>query len=100
MAKVTDRKSALMWAVGWWFFRRWLRRRAALAMSEVAASASARRGRLRAVLAATALVAALAGALFAWRRLASGPDDGGWDGPPPDEPVEPTPTPTPEAVAV
>lgn len=98
MAGLADRKSALMWAVGWWLMRRFIRRRAALAVAGVTASASARRGRIRTILAALALVAALAAAFVAWRRLAGGSGDDGWE-PPPDEPVPPAPSPTPEAVA-
>ena len=70
-----DRKTALLWAVAWYFGRRWLRRRAALALAGVAAGASARRSRIRNVLAALALVGALAGALVVWRRLAGGPQE-------------------------
>ena len=99
MAGTADRKTALMWAIGWWFFRRWLRRRAALAVSGVAtgAGATARRGGLRAVLGAFALVAVLAAGFVAWRRLSGGPGDEGWE--PPEEPLPPAPEPTPEAVA-
>jgi hypothetical protein len=70
-----DRKTALLWAVAWYFGRRWLRRRAALAVAGVAAGASARRGRIRAVLAALALVGALAAAFVVWRRLGGAPED-------------------------
>ena len=70
-----DRKSALLGAVAWWFARRWLKRRAALAVAGVAAGASARRGRIKAVLGALALVGALAGAFVVWRRLAGAPED-------------------------
>ncbi len=70
-----DRKTALLWAVAWYFARMWLRRRAALAVAGVAAGASARRGRLTAVLAAVGLVGALAGGFVVWRRLAGAPQD-------------------------
>ena len=70
-----DRKSALLGAVAWWFARRWLKRRAALAVAVVAAGASARRGRIKAVLGALALVGVLAGAFVVWRRLAGAPED-------------------------
>ena len=70
-----DRKTALLWAVAWFFGRRWLRRRAALAVAGVAAGASARRGRVKAVVGALALVGALAGAFVVWRRLAGAPQD-------------------------
>ena len=73
-----DRKTALLWAVAWCFARLWLRRRAALAVAGVAAGASARRGRLTAVLAAVALVGALAGAFVVWRRLAGASQDDEW----------------------
>jgi hypothetical protein len=100
MAGLNDRKTALMWAIGWWFTRRYVRRRASRAVSGVGARASARRGSLRAVAAALVLVGALAGAFVVWRRFGggSGPDDRGWEGPPPVEPVPPSPSPT-EAVA-
>jgi hypothetical protein len=97
VAGIADRKNALMWAVGWWFVRRMLRRRAAAAVAGVAAGASARRRGIGAVLAALALVGALAAAFVAWRRLAGGSDDEGWE--PPDEPLAPMPDPAPEAVA-
>ena len=98
MPGMTDRKNALMWALGWWLFRRWLRRRATLAVAGVAAGAgaTARRGGLRAALGAFALVAVLAGGFVAWRRLAGGGDEG-WE--PPEEPFPPAAQPTPEAVA-
>ncbi|HEX3291618.1 MAG TPA: hypothetical protein VHR46_09520 [Gaiella sp.] len=67
-----DRKTALMWAVAWWFGRRWLRRRAALAVAGVASGAAARRGKLRAVAGALLLVGALATGFVVWRRLAGG----------------------------
>ena len=86
-----------MWAVGWWFVRRMLRRRAAVAVAGVAAGVSARRRGIGAVLAALALVGVLAAAFVAWRRLAGGSDDDGWK--PPDEPLSPMPDPAPEAVA-
>lgn len=70
-----DRKTALLWAVAWFFGRRWLRRRAALAVAGVAAGASARRGRITTVLAALALVGALAGAFVVWRKLAGASQD-------------------------
>jgi hypothetical protein len=40
----------------------------------------------------------LAAAFVAWRRLAGGSDDDGWE-PPPDEPLAPMPGPAPEVVA-
>ena len=87
-----DRRTAMMWAVAWWFARRWLRRRATMAVAGIAGGATARRGRLRAVLAALALVGVLAGAFVVWRRLAGGSSDDEWaslDGAPPstDAPV-------------
>jgi hypothetical protein len=88
-----------MWAVGWWLMRRYVRRRAGRVVSGVATGASARRGGLRAVAGGLLLVGVLAGAFIAWRRLAGGPSDEGWDGPPPDEPVTPPPPSPREAVA-
>jgi hypothetical protein len=89
-----DRKSALMWAVAWWFGRRWLRRRAAIAVAGVASGAAARRGKLRAVAGALLLVGALATGFVVWRRLAGGGEPE-WVGP---EPVEPPGPPVPDAV--
>jgi len=97
MAGMADRRQALMWALGWWLMRRWLRRRATLAVAGVAAGASQRRRGIGAVLGALLLVGALAAAFVAWRRLSGGSDDEGWE--PPSEPLPPTPEPTPEAVA-
>jgi hypothetical protein len=62
------------------------------------AEASARRGGVRAVVGALALVAVLAAAFVAWRRLSGGSEDDGWQ-PPSDEPFPPAPSPEPEAVA-
>jgi hypothetical protein len=65
-----DRKSALMWAVAWWFGRRWLKRRAAMA------------------------VAALAAGFVVWRRLAGGGEPE-WVGP---ETVAPSVATVPDTV--
>ena len=70
-----DRKTALLGAVAWWVGVRWVKRRTALAVAGVAAGASARKGRIKAVLGALALVGALAGAFVVWRRLAGAPED-------------------------
>ena len=75
-----DRKSALLWAVAWYFGRRWLKRRAAIAVAGVASGAAARRGKLRAVVGAIALVGALAAGFVVWRRLAGGGEPE-WIGP-------------------
>ena len=73
-----DRRTALMWTVAWWFARRWLRRRATMAVAGIAGGATARSGRLRGVLAAIALVGVLAGAFVVWRRLAGSSSDDDW----------------------
>ena len=88
-----------MWALGWWIFRRWLRRRTTLAVAGMAAGASQRRRGIGALLGALVLVGALAAGFVAWRRLSGGADDEGWEPPPDDEPLTPAPEPTPEAVA-
>ena len=88
-----------MWALGWWLVRSYLRRRAAVAVAGVAATASTRRRGIGAVVGVFVLVAALAAGFVAWRRLAGGSDDEGWEPPPDDEPLTPAPEPTPEAVA-
>ena len=64
-----DRRSALLWAVAWWFARRWLRRRAAVAVAGITAGATVRRGRLRSVLGVILIVGVLAAAFVAWRKL-------------------------------
>ncbi len=73
-----DRRTALMWAVAWWFARRWIRRRATMAVAGIAGGATARSSRLRGVLAAIALVGVLAGAFVVWRRLAGSSSDDDW----------------------
>jgi len=74
---MADRRSALMWAIAWWFARRWMRRRAAMAVAGLAAGAgaTAKRGRVRAVFGAVALVGVLAAAVVVWRRLAGQPQE-------------------------
>ena len=64
-----------MWALGWWLMRRWMRRRAALAVAGIATGAAARRRSIGAVLGAVLLVGALAAAFVAWRRLAGQADE-------------------------
>ncbi len=76
MPSIAEKKSALFWAIGWWFVRRWLRRRASHALAGVAAGAASRRDGFRTVARALALVAALAGAFLLWRRLSGSSDDG------------------------
>lgn len=66
------RRNAILWAIGWWIVRRQLRRRAAVAVAGVGATATARSGRLRAVLGALLLVGLLAGGLVAARKLLGG----------------------------
>jgi hypothetical protein len=90
-----DRKSALMWAVAWWFGRRWLKRRAALAVTGVASGAAARRGKFRAVAGALLLVGALATGFVVWRRLAGGGEPE-WVTP---EPVGAPPATVPDAAS-
>ena len=70
---MSDRRNALYWAIGWWFARRYMRRRASAALAGVTAGASARRNRMGGVLAAVALVGAIAGAFVIWRKLAARP---------------------------
>ena len=64
-----------MWAVVWYFGRRYLRRRAATTVAGLTAGAgaTARSGRVRAVAGAVALVAVAAGAFLVWRRLMGQP---------------------------
>jgi|RhiMethySRZTD1v2_1073278.scaffolds.fasta_scaffold11501_3 hypothetical protein len=100
---MSDRRNALYWAIGWWFARRWMRRRAKATVAGIAAGASARRNRIGAVLGAVALVGVIAGSFVVWRRLAARPQEPEpWlpsDGAPPTS-VPPAPeeaTPAPEA---
>ena len=100
---MSDRRNALYWAIGWWFARRWMRRRAEATLAGIAAGASARRNRIGAVLGAVALVGVIAGAFVVWRKLAARPQaPEPWlpsDGAPPTS-VPPAPeeaTPAPEA---
>ncbi len=83
-----------MWAFAWWFARRWMRRRAALAVANVTGGVAARRGRIGAVLGALGLVAALAAAFVVWRKLGSRADVGDQPSPVGTLPPEPTPAPT------
>ena len=101
---MSDRRNALYWAIGWWFARRYMRRRAAAAFAGVAAGASARRNRIGAVLGALALVGVIAGAFVLWRKLATRPGESelspSTDGAPPTTVAAPAPTepaPAPEA---
>ena len=89
-----NRKNALMWALGWWFMRSWLRRRATRAVAGIASGAAARRRPLGAILGAVVLVGLLAGAFVAWRRLTAAPPEP----PAPVLPYEP-PAPPPEPAA-
>jgi hypothetical protein len=71
---MADRRTALLGAFAWWFARRWMKRRAALAVAGIATGA-AQRGRLRAVGGALAVVAALAAAFLVWRKLFARADE-------------------------
>jgi hypothetical protein len=70
-----DRRDALMWAIAWWFARRYPRRRASTTVASLTAGAgtTARSGRVRAVAGAVALVAIVAGAFLLWRRFTGQP---------------------------
>jgi hypothetical protein len=72
------RRNAVLWAIGWWIVRRQVRRRASAALADVGASASATasRGRVRAVLGAVLLVGVLAAGFVVVRRLLAGEDAG------------------------
>jgi hypothetical protein len=91
-----SRKNALMWAFGWWFMRRWMRRRAKRAVAGIASGAVARRRSFGAVLGGMLLVGLLVCAFVAWRRLTAAP-------PAPSAPVvpyePPAPPPEPEPAA-
>ena len=88
-----DRKTALMWAVAWWFARRYMRRRATLAMANVSGGVAARRRPIAAVAGALGLVAVLATAFVVWRKLSGGSGEETLSAPPP-APAPPEP-PTP-----
>jgi hypothetical protein len=100
---VKNRRNAILWAIGWWIVRRQVRRRAAVAVAGVGATASAQRGRIRAVLGAVLLVGLLAAGLVAARKLLASGEAGETntlaDVPPfPDAPVAPAePDPGPAA---
>jgi hypothetical protein len=70
---MTDRRNALLWAIGWWIVRRQLRRRAAVALAGATGAATVpRRGRR--IVGVAVLAALVAGAVVAARRLGcSGP---------------------------
>jgi hypothetical protein len=87
-----DRRTALLWTIGWWFARRYLRRRAALAVAGVATAAATRRSRLLRVTGAFVLVGLLAVAFVAWRKLFAQADAS-------DEIPSPTPRAEREAIA-
>ncbi len=95
-----DRKTALMWAVAWWFARRYMRRRAALAVANVSGGVAARRRPIAAVAGALGLVAVLATAFVVWRKLSGGSAEEALP-PSPAPPAPPTPihesTPPPAA---
>jgi hypothetical protein len=80
-----DRRNALLWAVAWWFGRRWLRRRTARAVAGIRGGAEPR-GRIRSVVGGLLLVGALAAAFVVWRRLAGGDAVESWER---DDPVSP-----------
>jgi hypothetical protein len=75
---VKHRRNAVLWAIGWWLVRRQIRRRAATALAEVGAgaSATASRGRVRAALGAVLLVGVLAAGFVVARRVLAGEDAG------------------------
>ena len=99
-----QRRNAILWAIGWWIVRRQIRRRAAVAVAGVGATATAQRGRIRAVLGPVRLLVGLlaAGLVAARKLLASGkPGEAPTpaDAPPfpdaPSLPAEPDPGPAP-----
>jgi len=100
---VKHRRNAILWAIGWWIVRRQVRRRAAVAVAGVGATATAQRGRIRAVLGAILLVGLLAAGLVAARKLLASGEPGDAhslaDVPPfpdaPGAPAEPDPGPAP-----
>jgi hypothetical protein len=100
---VKHRRNAILWALGWWLVRRQVRRRAAVAVAGVGATAAAQRGRIRTVLGAVLLVGLLAAGLVAARKLLASGEPGEAlppaDVPPfpdaPGAPAEPDPGPAP-----
>ena len=84
-----QRRNAILWAIGWWLVRRQIRRRAAVTVAGVGATATAQRGRLRAVLGAVLLVGLRGAGLVAARKLLGGggePSEAPWS---PDVPAFP-----------
>jgi hypothetical protein len=102
---VKHRRNAILWALGWWLVRRQVRRRAAVAVAGVGATAAAQRGRIRTVLGAVLLVGLLAAGLVAARKLLASGEAVPGEPPPPAEvpplpdtpgaPAEPDPGPAP-----
>ncbi len=64
-----QRRNAIIGALVWWFGTRWLRKRAARAVSALPGVEGGGRGRSRAVLGALAGLGVLVGGLVAWRKL-------------------------------
>ena len=96
-----DRKTAIMWAVAWWFARRYMRRRAALAVANVSGGVASRRRPIAAVAGALGLVAVLATAFVVWRKLSGGSAEEALPPRPATPPAPPTPIhePTPPPAA-
>ena len=96
-----DRRTAIFWAVAWWFARRWMRRRAALAVANVSGGVASRRRPIAAVAGALGLVAVLATAFVVWRRLSGGSAEEALPPPQPTPATPPTPIhePTPPPAA-
>jgi uncharacterized iron-regulated membrane protein len=82
-----------MWAIAWWFARRWMRRRASHAIEGVTGGVAARRGRIGAVLGSVALVGVLAAGFVVWRKKSGKADDADYPSPARARPPEPTPFP-------
>lgn len=82
-----------MWAIAWWFARRWMKRRAALAVAGVSGGVAATRGRVGAVLGSLALVGVVAAGLLFWRKRSGKAD--AVERPSPDDVRRPEPSPLP-----
>ena len=68
-----DRRNALMWAIAWWFARRWMRRARDSRPWQLSRPASPRAaGRSRGARRRSSLVGVLAGAFVVWRKLRGG----------------------------
>ena len=85
-------RNALIGALAWWFARRWLQRRATLAVPGTTGSSG--RGRIGAVLGSVVLVGAVVAGFLFWRKRSGKSDLADGPSPAPARPAETSPAPT------